>query len=244
MTTSATLTQLQSDVEFLGDFEGLIGTGERIEPDEVTRLLNVSYQSLRSIITSCGAPFFLESTTPANLPTTPAISGEEYVEVAWPTNADEIHAVHVKGAGFGSDWLQLESVDWSTRRVMAHRRGCDFGWALRRVPKANPADLDAELAGVIQIMPVPNGGQYVIDYIPAHTFAAAPADLFVGMPDWLRWVTLDTIVQLLGVRDGDDSGQAPFAIGERDKVEQRIRAGYAKPRSGARSGPRRAPRGR
>jgi hypothetical protein len=244
VTTSATLAQMQSDVEFLGDFEGLIGVGLRHEPDEVTRVLNVSRQSLVSLITSCGSPFFIESTAPASLPVTPTIAGEEYVEVPWPTGADEVHAVHVKGGHMGSSWLQIESIDWSARRAVAHRRGCDLSWALRRLPTANPSDLDAELAGVIQIMPVPTGGQYVIDYIPALPFAVAPADLFVGLPDWLRWIALDATATLLGPRDGDDSGQYGPVTGEREKVEQRIRAAYAKPRSGARALPRRAPRGR
>jgi hypothetical protein len=244
VTTSATLARLRADVEHLGDFEGLVGVGQRHEPDEIDRLLNVSYQSLRSIITSCGSPFFLESTTPANLPTTATIAGEEYVEVPWPTNADEVHSVHVKGAGFGAGWMPIESVDWSSRRVMAHRRNSELGWALRRLPSADPEDLDAELPGVIQIMPVPRGGQYIIDYIPAHTFATQDADLFVGMPDWLRWVVLDTVCQLLGPRDGDDSGQYGPTAAEREKVEQRIRAAASKPRSGPRAVPRRAPRGR
>jgi hypothetical protein len=243
VTTTATLLQMRSDVELLGDLHGLVGVGQRHEPAEITRLLNVSRQSLVSIVTACGSPFFLESTAPASLPTTPAVAGEEYVEVAWPTGADEVHAVHVRGAGLSSGWLQIESVDWSSRRSAAHRR-CELAWALRRLPTANPADLDAELAGVIQIMPIPTGGQYVVDYIPARPFAVADGDLFVGLPDWLRWIVLDTVVQILGVRDGDDSGQTPFALAERDKVEQRIRAAYAKPRSGARALPRRAPRGR
>lgn len=244
MTTTATLAEMTADVTFLGDFEGLVGAGQRIEPAEITRLINVSYQSLRSIITSCGSPFFIQSTAPASLPVAAPVAGEEYVEVDWPPGADEVHAVHVKGAGLGSGWIQIESVDWSTRRVAAHRCGGGLTWALRSLPRADPNDLDTEEPGVIQIMPVPRGGQFVIDYIPAHVFAEEEDDLFVGMPDWLRWVALDAVAQLLGVRDGDDSGQAQFVIGEREKIEQRIRAGYAKPRSGTRSGPRRAPRGR
>lgn len=244
MTTSATLAELTSDVTLLGDFDGLVGAGQRIESAEITRLINLSFQSLRSLITSCGSPFFIQSTSPASLPVAAPVAGEEYVEVAWPDGADEVHAVHVKGAGISAGWAQIESVDWSSRRVAAHRRGCDLSWALRSLPRADPTDLDAEEPGVIQIMPVPRGGQYVIDFIPAHVFAAAPGDVFVGLPDWLRWVTLDAVVQLLGVRDGDDSGQTQFAMAEREKIEQRIRAGYSKPRSGARAGPRRAARGR
>jgi hypothetical protein len=236
---SVTVAQAQADVEFLGDFGGLVATDGRHTPTEIRRQLNLSEQSLRSLITSLGYPFFIESQAPANLPVTAAVAGEEYAEINWPSGADEVHAIHVNAPGTGGRFLPIESIDWGSRRV--HARCGPPVWCLRKLPHATGA---AMTDGKIQILPIPTGGQYVIDYIPAYTFVSGDSDVFVGLPDWHRWRVLDAIVGVLGIRDGDSEGRAQWAAQEREKVEQRIRAGAPKPRSGPRALPRRVARGR
>lgn len=244
MSNSYTLLESRTEIENLGDLQGLIGTGLRHETTDVNRMINVSEQSLRSMLASNGFGHFLESLAPANLLTTPTVAGEEYVQVDWPSDAegdaDAVHAIHVKGGGYSNTWVQIEAIDWAQRRF--YSTGNQLVWALKNLPRTQAG---VKVAGKIQIMPVPKGGQVVIDYIPCWKFLTSDADVFVGLPDWHRWRHYDVLVSLLGLRDNDAQGTAQWAANERGMCEARIKEAAPKVRRSPSAGkPIRAPRGR
>ena len=239
-----TLAQCRQQVSFLGDLEGLVGTGLRHETADVNILISESERSLRSMLASNNYSHMLESTAPAPLPTTATVAGDTYTEINWPSDAegdaDAVHGFHVLGINGGSRWVQIFPIDWGQRRYFA--RGDEYVWALKNLPR-NQAG--AKVVGKIQIFPLPRGGTYVLDYIPCFPDQTDDADVFVGLPDWHRWRHFDVIVSLLGIRDNDAQGTAAWAASEREKVELRIKAAAPKvKRGGASSYPIRLPRGR
>lgn len=240
-----TLAECRADVEFWGDLQGLIGTSSgaaqfRHEIADVNRAINVSHQSLLQMLATAGFSFMLESTAPANLPTSPTIAGEEYAQIAWPSDAegdaDAVHAIHV--TGFGNGWVQIDPIDWAQRRMFS--KGPNLVWALKNLPRTQAG---VKVAGTLQLLPVPRSGQYSIDYIPCWKFLTNDLDVFVGLPDWHRWRTFDVLVSLLGIRDNNAQGNTEWAKSERDVCEARIRSAAPKVRRSPGGRIVRAPRG-
>lgn len=241
MSSQQTLLECRTLIENLGDLQGLIGTGLRHETTDVNILINLSEQSLRSMLAANNYSFMLESTAPANLPLTATVAADDFTQIPWPSDAegdaDEIHAIHVTGLQKG--WTQIFPVEWGQRRYFTGRNGGEMVWALKNLPRTQAG---AKVAGTIQIFPLPKSGQYTIDYIPAWSFLTSDAAVLVGMPDWHRWRAFDVIVQLLGLRDNDAQGTAQWANNERQRVEERIKAAAPKVRRGSHRMVR-APRG-
>lgn len=211
---SRTLAQLRAEVNYLADTEALTA---RHPVADVTRRINVAIRAYKARVTSNGLPYFIEQTTPATLAGT-KVSGEQYSEVPYPADADQIVGVDVASSTTADDWYELMPVTWASRRRVARTpesRGP--GWfAIKRLPAANPADLDALRAGVLAIFPGQDTGAYVVSYLPAHVDLVADADLFIALPEGIQWVVQSVVMDL---SERDDDVRETFAIAANRKAE-------------------------
>lgn len=235
---SRTLAQLRAEVRYLGDSEGLTAR----HPDaDVNRRVNAQISAYRAFVTSNGLPYFIESTAAATL-TGSTVTDEQYSEVPYPAGAVQILGVDVSSATSGvDDWWSLQPVTWQARRNARwgyQSGGCPRFFAIRRVPQANPADLDAVLAGVLALFPASETGAYKVHYLPAHVDLAADADLFVALPEAHQWVVW-SVVQDLAARDDDQRETYVIAGQKKAEAESRILASIGRVQSAGPLLPRR-----
>lgn len=230
-----TLAQLRAEVRYLGDAEGLTAR----HPDaDLTRRINAQIRAYRGLVTANGLPYFIETTAAATLAGT-QVSGEQYSEVPWPDGAVQILGVDVSSGTAQDDWYPLWPLTWQGRRNPRwYGTGAPRYFSIRRVPQANPADLDAVLAGRIALLPYSTQGAYKISYLPDHVDLAADGDLFVALPEAVQWVVW-SVVQDLAARDDDQKETAALAAMKKAEAEQRILASVGRVQSAGPILPRR-----
>ncbi len=232
-----TLAQLRAEVRYLADAESLTAR----HPDaDLTRRLNASIRALRALVTSNGGEWYIERTTPTTLTGT-TVSGEQYSEVPFPVGpprAVQILGVDIASSTDGDDWYTLEPVSWGARRRGRYVGGGPRYFAIRRVPQADPNDLDAVLEGRIAIFPATEAGAYSISYLPDHVDLAADADVFVGLPDAVQWV-VQSVVADLAERDDDQRETYSISVQKKAEAEARVRAATQRVRSAGPLRPRR-----
>ncbi len=235
---SRTLLQLRAEVRYLGDAQGL----DARHPDaDLTRRLNQAVRAYRAFVTQNGLPYYIETTAAATLTGT-LVSGEQYSEVPWPTDAEQITGVDVGSSTLNDDWYPLAPIGWGQRRIARwFGVGGSRYFAIRRIPQANPADLDAVLAGAIAIFPGSTTGAYKVSYLPAYVDMVADADLFVGLPDAVDWVVW-SVVGDLAARDDDQRETAALAQQKKAECEQRLLGSIARVQSAGPLRPRRGAR--
>lgn len=236
-----TLTQLRAEIRYLSDTEGLTAR----HPDaDLTRRINAAIRALRGLVTSSGGEWYIEQTTAATLTGT-TVTGEQFSQVPYPVGpprAVQILGVDVASSTTDDDWYALEPITWAARRNArwAGASGPRY-FAIRRVPQANPADLDAVLDGVLALFPATEAGAYRISYLPDHVDLAADGDLFLGLPDAVQWV-VQSVVADLAERDDDQRETLQAALGRKAEAEARVLAATARVRSAGPLRPRRRAR--
>lgn len=238
---SRTLAQLRAELRYLGDAEGLTAR----HPDaDLTRRLNQAVRSYRAMVTANGLPYFIQTTTAATLTGT-TLTGEAYSTVPFPTNAEQILGVDVSlGSASGlADWYPLQYITWQARRNTLWSPSLPRHFAIKAVPQANPADLDAVLPGVIAIFPACESGEYVVHYIDSYVDMAADADLLVALPDACDWVVWHAVADL-AARDDDQKETYVVSVQKKAEAEQRLLASAGRVQSSGPILPRRRGRGR
>lgn len=235
---SRTLAQLRAEVRYLSDTEALT---DRHPDADLTRRLNAAIRAYRALVTSSGLPYYLESTTAATLAGT-LVSGEQYSEVPWPAGpprAVQIAGVDVASATGTDDWYPLTPCTWQARRNPRwYGNGCPRYFAIRRVPQANPSDLDAVQDGALALFPGATSGAYKIWYLPDFVDLAADADLFLALPAGVQWVVW-SVVQDLAARDDDQRETAALAREKKAEAEILVLASAGRTQSAGPIFPRR-----
>ena len=59
------------------------------------QFFNESAQQLRTRLTNLGYEWFLRRTATAQLPIVPALTGETYAEINWPSDTQRVYGIHV-----------------------------------------------------------------------------------------------------------------------------------------------------
>lgn len=223
--TTRTVTDLIGDLRDRADIEEM---PVRHTDARLCRYLTQSCRSLRSELTAAGFSGLLDWSTPAALPTTPPVTGENHLEVAWPSGAVEILGFDVNlGSGASSRWYPLRRMSLAERRDYYGAAGHPQGFLIRSLPKEDtPADTDLS-TGAIQVYPASTLGlEYRIQYLGEYPeLSATPGTQVVqGFDgDWLEWVLWDAAVKVAYKDDEDDGGGLYVkATTERDRVKQRI----------------------
>jgi hypothetical protein len=234
---SRTLAQLEAEVRYLSDTEGLT---LRHPPADIRRRINVARREYYAMVTANGLPYYLETTVAATLAGT-QVTGEQYSEVPWPAGppeASQIIGVDVASSTTADDWYELRPITWTSRRGVGGVGSMARFFAIRRVPQANPADLDAALAGVIAIFPAQTSGAYKITYLPDVVDLSADGDLFVALPGGVNWVVWH-VVQDLAARDDDQHETYAIATQKLGEAQQRVLEAAGRTRSAGPLLPRR-----
>jgi hypothetical protein len=232
---SRTLAQLRSEVRYLGDAEGLTA---RHPDSDLNRRLNQGVRAYRALVTASGLPYFITQTASTTLTGT-TVSGETYSQIPFPTGAEQILGVDVASATGVDDWYPLQPITWQARRnARWGNSGRPQYFAIKTVPQANPADLDAVLEGTIAVFPACESGVYTVSYIPSYVDMAADADLLVALPDACDWVVWHVVCDL-AARDDDQRETYQIATMKKAECEARILASIGKVQSAGPLLPRR-----
>lgn len=233
-----TLLELRTQSLYLSDNDGAT---LRHPPADVNTQINSAIRAYRARVTANGLPYFIETTSPATLAGT-LVSGETYSEVPWPAGpprAVQLLGVDVASSTTADDWYDLRPITWASRRSVAYGPGGQPRFfAIRRLPQADPADLDAVLAGVIALFPGQTQGAYRISYLPDHVDLAADGDLFLALPEGVQWV-VQTVVMALSERDDDVHETFAIARARRDEADAQIIAAASRVQSAGPILPRR-----
>ncbi len=223
----------------------ILGQDDRWTAAEQLSQFNASAGELRLRLSNLGFDWFLERSTTAALPTTPAVAGETYAKIDWPIRAQRIYAVRVQ---FQSDlWLPLKPTNIAGLDDYQRARGRsawdDYGlppgspraFALKRAPFGVTS---VETAGEILITPIPRGAlNYTLVYL--ENFAPMIAtDTFNGHASFVEWIVQDMVCKY---SEGDNNVNETFHIAqlERDRLEALFAAEAPKTQNTETRAPRR-----
>jgi len=211
----ATYDSLIERVTFLGSLNGQIGVGERHEPTDVGRELNAANRAQERMVTDRGFRFYVESTTPANLP---AVDTDfDWREVAWDSAYGSVEGVDFELPGGNKEWDRLDYVAWEQRHLWAGQ-GYPYprAYTVRDVATA-AAD------GAVLLLPAGDaGGRFVLHYLPTHTDIASGGSFRFLCGPCEDWVVADTVLRLIGTRDGDSGTRVQSAREMRATAEELI----------------------
>lgn len=168
----------------------------------IIQLFNVSWVQTRTIVSLADDGTFLNATAPAPLPTTAAVTGEVYSEIAWPIGAMRIYGVRVQPTA-SSRWYALQKVPWSAFHDFQYDQVIEAfrhspgprAYCSRSIPSATEA---TEVAGAIMVMPVPRGGTFRLWYMESYQPQVEDDDLIYGHDEWFEYAIYATMIKMLG----------------------------------------------
>ncbi len=214
--TTRKVGELTGDLRERAD---LRGQTKRHTDAELRRKLTQSLRACRAWVTRAVADTFIEGTAPAALPTTAPVTGEQYLEVAYPSDAVDIHGIDVNYSGV---WDPLDPVRFTERRRFQGVSRPRF-YCLRTLPHETPGT--TLTAGAIQIYPlVTTGLDYRIWYLPEFPELVDPDHIVSGFDgDWLEWALWDATIKC-AAEDDDSQNVDQIAVREREMVKDSVLA--------------------
>jgi hypothetical protein len=209
------LLEIKAAVTFRGDLEGLTDR----HPDlNIEQEINLSYRQLRVKLANNDVMMVLQPTAVLTLPIVETVAGGGYAEIDWPTDAVSIHGIDAKVNGC---WNPIPQGFFTQRRMGGYDQGdCRFGdpvysmWIVRSLPTTSGS---SAVAGKIMLFPVPQGGQYVIWYLPEWVDLVTDTNLFPGQESWIQWVIWDVVCKCL-VRDIGPQASAQLQEAEKARA--------------------------
>ncbi len=215
--TTRTVGELTDDLRERAD---LRGQTLRHPDSQLRRLLTQSLRSCRAWVTRTVSDTFIVGTTPAALPTAAPTTGEQFLEVAFPSAAVSVLGLDVN---FGGCWDPLDPVRFMQRREFQRSASRPRAYSIRTLPSETPATTLS--AGAIQIYPlVTTGLSYRIWYLPEYPELEDPDHLVSGFDgDWIEWALWDATIKL-AAEDDDSQNVDAIATRERTIVQDRVTA--------------------
>ncbi len=197
------------------------GYTDRHSDTTIKELWNIAWQELREMVSFMEDGTFLQQTTPAALPTTPA-TNEDYVVIDWPTNAVSIFGVRVKT---DQRWRALRPLPTAALHDFTYDgyfRSASARAPIGYILKTFSYDATTtETAGKIMIVPVPTGGTYSLWYLEAWTPITSDTTVVSGHAAWIEHSIWNTVVKMRA-KDGQQDATYNIAIKERDMCRERI----------------------
>lgn len=213
-----TLAQFKTRVSILADIVGQIGTGTgfRHQTSYVDEIGDECYKRTRSLVTRRGFREYLTRQATALLPTTAAVTGEEYATIAYPTGVTHIKGIDVLETS--GKWRRLKQLDgWCERRDHQSGYDAEFGQDLRPyawgVLSHGSVATSVFTAGVIAIFPVPTQGSYTIWSLPDWT-GIAGNDTYLFLYREQCWYDYHVQQAVLEICERDNDSQRRYAIAE------------------------------
>lgn len=188
--------------------------------------LTVSLRAVRAELRRGGFEGFLDWSTPAALPTAPPVTGENHLEVDWPSTALSIHGVDVNRgtSGAGALWYPLDTMALVARRNYYAGESAPRAWLTRTLPREATAGAATLDAGKIQIYPASTLGlEYRVLYFPEMPALANEAHVVQGYDgDWIEWAIWNATIMALFKDDEMDPSQDAKATRERAIIGERM----------------------
>jgi len=214
-----TLAQLRGDVQYKGDFT----SASLRHPDaSVNRLINESWQKLRSIVSDNGHQLYLKSLS-GNL-TAGVTSPYAFGTLALPSDLVQLYAIDVTVTL--TDIRALDAISFSERNEWRSVYG-----ALTGVPTCfHVFNMGTEVtttvtAGTVALMPAPDQAYaYSLWYLPSWVDISSDTSVFDGVAGWEDYVVWDVVVSI-AARDNDMGQTAQIAMAERSVALERILKG-------------------
>jgi len=191
MSDTITLGDLTTELIYEAGIDGKTGSNGRHVTARLYALLNRCYKQLRSRVSQNGEDFFRTPGTSAAIPS--RASGEDWIELTWPTAASEILSVDVQLSG---TWHELTKGSWTNRRVFpgAQRPQSPGEWTALSMPQPSTTTVTA---GKLVIWPYNLSGNYKVDYLPHWVPLTDASHVFVLFPDWEEWLLTRATMVLL-----------------------------------------------
>lgn len=191
MADTISLDSLVTAITYEAGIDGKTGSNARHVTSNLYALINRCYKQLRSRVSQNGEAFFRTTSTSTAIPS--RASGEDWIELTYPTDASEIIGVDVQLSG---TWYDLTKGSWSQHRVWTgpNRPESPGEWMVQSMPQPSTTTVTA---GKIVIWPYTLAGNYKIDYLPHWVPLTNGTHVFVIFPDWEEWlITRATMVVL------------------------------------------------
>lgn len=215
-----TLAQFKTRVSVLADIVGQIGSGQtfRHQTSYVDEIADETYKRLRSLVTRRGFREYLNRSTTATFAsvsaTTPAVTGEEYATIPYPTGATHIKGIDVLETS--GKWRRLKQLDgWAERRDHQSGYDAEFGQDLRPyawdVLSHGSVATTVFTAGTIAIFPVPTSGSYTIWSLPDWT-GIVGNDTYLFLYREQCWYDYHVQQAVMEICERDNDSQRRFAI--------------------------------
>jgi hypothetical protein len=212
-----TLAQFKSRVSILADIVSQIGTGSgfRHQTSYVDEIADETYRRTRSLVTRRGFREYLTRQATAALPTSAAVTGEEYAVIDYPSGATHLKGIDVLESGV---WRRLKQLDgWAERRDHQSGYTSEFGQNLRPygwdVLSHGSVATTVFTTGKIAIFPVPVTGDYTIWYLPEWvSIAGNDTHLFLYREQC--WYDYHVQQAVLEICERDNDSQRRYAIAE------------------------------
>jgi hypothetical protein len=220
-------TRLASElIDDLIDRADLVDMEVRHPRARLLRYITVSLRAVRAELTRAGFSGLLDWTDPAQLPTAPPITGENFLEVDWPAGAVSIHGIDVNTSGTTGRWYALDTMSLGERRDFYGTSGVPRAWVVRSVPKeaATPNTTLATTSGKLNIYPASSLGLYYRTlYLPEYPELTLETNLVQGFDgDWIEWALWNATILALFKDDEMDPTQDAKAVRERSIIGDRM----------------------
>lgn len=196
---------------------------DRHSDAQLVRWINLAWRLLRTKVTNAGFAYFIEPTTIDQLPTAAAVTGEQYLEVDYPTGAVGVYGFDVKIGGL---WVPLKPGSFASRRDYQSPMGATgrapTHYIVRSVAKESTTTVTA---GKIMVYPLStSGNDYVIWYLPVwqNIAAANTTYVFYGHDIWFDWAIQD-VVRRAAQKDDDSQNTLAEAIRRQQELWQDIK---------------------
>lgn len=191
----------------------------------VRQLFNAAWRETREIVAMASDGSYLLRTATLTLPVTPAVTGEVYAEVPFPTDAIAIYGVRCLVNP--PRWYPLRRISFSAIHDFQSEGLNGVGYNPVRGPIAYCTRLipdgvgSVETAGTIMLAPVPVGGSYALWYLQGWQDRTADTDTIPGMADWIEHAILGTLIKM-SQPDGDSQKQTQIWMMERNRIQDLI----------------------
>ena len=231
MARTKTLLQLRTAVINEAAIDGQTGSTGRHSATNLNELINRYIESLLSLVAQAGGPAGQVLDTITAIPA--ATANEDFIEIDWPTAAEEIIGVDVSTGG-NPKFTELDAADWSQRRLLNFEHGYPAGgvgwWAVKEMPVARASA--SVTGGKIALFPSSLSGSYRVTYLEQWTDMTDDTHVWPCHADWATWVINSVVMQLT---KRDNNKKSNFAAAEQAKLdaEARILAACQRTQRGA-----------
>ena len=216
------LSDVRNAVVYEAAIDGQTGSTSRHSTTRLNELINRKWASLRSLVSAAGEPWYQVVDSITAIPA--ATSGEDFIELTYPSAAAEITGVDVQiGGGL---WTTLEPASWSQRRLMPVQGPtggpyfCRGYWAIKSLPEARSSASVTD--GKLAIWPETLTGNYRITYVENWVALTTDSHVFVAVdPEHFQWL-ICACVAVVTKRDHSKKDIYAMNQAEMQAIEARI----------------------